>query len=309
MAVALVSHPIEGRQRFTSRAEGVRVDVLVTDGSRRVRDLTANDFEVRDNGVEQRVTQLDVEHSLPVNVICVFDASTSVAGTRLRELVAAGGALIDELRERDRIAVLSFATHVSLPLPLSDERDRARQAIASLRAEGLTALRDATFAGLGLRDADPARTLLLIFSDGDDTASWLSASRVIESARRSDLVVYAVRAPGEIVVTPSAPFRLSPDPRYGQPVPALRNPPSRRAADEHAKFLDIVATETGGRVVDLESDKDLAPTFTSILGEFRDRYVLSYSPSGVDTPGWHELTVRVKGKPVKVTARRGYFAQ
>jgi len=52
-----------------------------------------------------------------------------------------------------------------------------------------------------------------------------------------------------------------------------------------------------------------AGKFVSILGEFRDRYVLSYSPEGVSTPGWHEITVTVKGKPVTVTARRGYVAQ
>jgi VWFA-related protein len=304
--IALLIAPIEGQQRFTSRAEAVRVDVLITDGTRRVGNLTADDFEVRDNGVVQRVTQIDVEHLMPVNVICVFDASASVAGARLRELVSAGRALIDRLRDIDRIAVVSFATHVGLPLRLTTEHDRARDAIAGLSAAGQTALRDATFAGLALRDADQTRTLLLIFSDGDDTASWLAAPRVLESARRTDAVVYAVRASDPEAILLNGP--TFPGSRYGQPTGTLRPPPSA-PPDQHAKFLDLVTAETGGRVFRLDTDKDLTKAFTAILGEFRDRYVLSYTPIGVDTPGWHELSVRVKGKSVKVTARRGYFAQ
>lgn len=308
VAAALLACPVAAQQRFTSRAEGVRVDVLVTDGSRRVGNLVAEDFELRDNGVLQRITRVDVEPQSPLSVICVFDASASVAGSRLRELVEAVRALIGRLRDPDRVAIVSFATHVSLPLTLTTEHDRARDAIDGLRAAGLTALRDATFAGLALRDTAPTRTLLLIFSDGDDTASWLPASRVVESAKRTDIVIYAVRVPeqGLVLVDPAVIGSPVPGGRYGQAPGTLKPQPFALKQDQHAKFLDEVTAETGGRVLRLEADKDLTPTFTSILGEFRDRYVLSYVPAGVDTPGWHELNVKVKAKSVKVTARRGY---
>jgi hypothetical protein len=57
------------------------------------------------------------------------------------------------------------------------------------------------------------------------------------------------------------------------------------------------------------SNKDLHATFAETLAEFRDRYVLSYTPTGVSTTGWHRLEVKLKGKSGKVTARRGYFAE
>ena len=43
-----------------------------------------------------------------------------------------------------------------------------------------------------------------------------------------------------------------------------------------------------------------------ILDEFRQRYLVSFSPAGVPADGWHALTVRVKGRTVDVRARTGY---
>ena len=48
---------VETQPTFSSRVEGVRVDVLATDASRRpLHGLTAADFTIRDNGVIQQVT-------------------------------------------------------------------------------------------------------------------------------------------------------------------------------------------------------------------------------------------------------------
>jgi hypothetical protein len=76
-----------------------------------------------------------------------------------------------------------------------------------------------------------------------------------------------------------------------------------------SRFLDDLADETGGRVVRVESDKDLQATFVATLAEFRERYMLTYVPTGVPSGGWHPLTVKLKGKRGTVTARRGYFAE
>ena len=48
--------------------------------------------------------------------------------------------------------------------------------------------------------------------------------------------------------------------------------------------------------------------FVSVLEEFRHRYLLSFSPGGVSTDGWHRLEVRVKRRGVTVKARPGYLA-
>ena len=278
-------------QQFRSGTLGVRVDVLVTNGRQLVRGLDARDFELRDNGVVQSVSEVEIEQ-LPLNLILVFDTSTSVAGERMHFLLQAGNALLDQLRAQDRAALLSFASRVRLLAPLTPSREQIRGALSTLEAKGATSLRDAAFAGLAMREDDPGRTLDLIFSDGEDTSSWLKMPAVIESAKRTDAVAYAVALAGERQVISLWGDRVGPAPV------------------QHAgRFLESLADETGGRVVFANSNSDLRATFTRALAEFRDRYVLSYSPTGVSNTGWHRLEVKLKNKSGKVTARRGYFAE
>ena len=292
---------VGAQQQFRSGTIGVRVDVLVTNGQQLVRGLTAKDFELRDEGVVQAVSEVEIEQ-IPLNLILVFDTSASVAGERLRSLLDAGDALLGGLRLQDRVALLSFSTRVRLLAPLTPSRDQIRAALRSLQANGLTSLRDAAFAGLALRDADPGRTLVLIFSDGADTSSWLRSEAVIESAKRSDAVIYAVAIPEQ-----ETRWTATAVPGSSSAIVTAR--PVTPTVEEAGKFLDSVTEETGGRVLFANNHTDLRATFEKTLAEFRDRYVLSYVPTAVSTTGWHRVEVKLKTKSGKVTARRGYFAE
>jgi VWFA-related protein len=77
---------------------------------------------------------------------------------------------------------------------------------------------------------------------------------------------------------------------------------------EESKFLDDLTELTGGATLKVESTKDLSATFLKILDEFRQRYLISYSPAGVAKDGWHRLDVRVKNRRVNVKSRAGYQA-
>jgi VWFA-related protein len=136
-----------------------------------------------------------------------------------------------------------------------------------------TALVNAVYAALMLPDQGYSRRVLIAFTDGVDTSSWLTAPRVLETARRSDVVAYAVST-------------------------------GRVAGGSFARDL---SEATGGTAIEIGSPADLRTTFLSILAEFRQRYLLSYSPANVPNPGWHPLTVRVKGRRVDVKARTGYL--
>ena len=268
-----------GQPVFKARTDAVRVDVLVEDKGRLIRGLTAKDFELRDNGVVQTIGLVEVEQ-LPLNLICALDASGSVAGELLEKLTTAARALVDALRPNDQVALLSFASRVRLLSPLTLDRPAIRAAIGDIDAGGRTSLRDAVFAALVLRDAHPQRTLVLVFSDDRDTASWLPSAKVIEVAKRTDAVVYAVSV-AELTAWKG----------------------------EHRRVLEELAAETGGRVVRAGRRGNLTPVFRDILGEFRSRYVLSYEPSGVPRGGWHDVKVALPGRAGTVTARRGYFAE
>ncbi len=263
-------------QRFSSGTEVVRIDVLVADRNRPVRGLGAGNFELRDAGVIQHVQQLDVE-TLPLDVICAFDTSGSIDAI-LKQLVESGLALLDALEAQDRVAVLAFANRVSVVAPLTTDRGVTAAAIHRLSAGGRTVLRDGAFAGIALQEPGQRRTLLLIFSDGQDTGSWLRPGRVIEAAGRADVVVYGVA--------------------LGRP---KQSPPE-------TAFLEALAKETGGRVIVTDGSADIRLAFTRIIAEFRDRYVLSYEPAPAGVKGWHPIQVTLKGRSGKVSARRGYFA-
>jgi VWFA-related protein len=258
---------------FSARRDAVRVDALVTDRGRVVPGLGAADFEVRDNGVLQTVELVSFQQ-IPLNVILAFDVSTSVSGERLTHLQNAGRSLLDRLTGQDRSALLTFSHNVVLREGLTGAIDRVRNALAEVRPFGDTSLVDGTYAAIMLDPANGGRNLLLIFSDGLDTASWLTPERVLDSARRSDMVVYGV---------------------------------STQKLEE-SKFLEDLTELTGGATLTIESTKDLSATFLKILDEFRQRYLISYSPTGVSTDGWHRLEVRVKNRRVSVKARTGYQA-
>lgn len=300
MSCAAVAIPA-GQQTFRSRAEAVRVDVLVADGTRLVSGLTAADFELRDAGVIQSVKEIEVEQ-LPLNVMIALDTSGSVAGPRLQYLVNASGALVDGLLPKDRVALLSFSSRVRLLAPLTPSRDRIRAALGAMKGAGTTSLRDAAFAAFTLREDDPGRTLLLLFSDGADTSSWLGASEVIEAAKRTDVVVYPVGIRQVVNVG------VARRPLTGQFESAPRSDWTVKL-EQSGKFLNDLAEATGGRVMLAGADADLRDTFVGILAEFRHRYVLTYEPTGVPAAGWHPIDVKLKGKRGKITARRGYFAQ
>jgi VWFA-related protein len=257
---------------FKSAVQGVRVDVLVTDGGKPLNGLTAADFELLDNGVQQAITLLDFDQ-LPLNVILVFDMSASVTRVRLGHLRRAASALLDGLTTNDQAGLVTFSHAIARQHGLTSDVRRLREALANVQPIGGTALVDGTYAGMMVAESDVGRSLLIVFSDGVDTASWLSPDGVLQTARRSDVVVYGVAV-----------------------------------GTQKPEFLRDLARATGGEVFENESDETFEQRFVSMLSEFRRRYVLMFTPSSND-PGWHRLQVRVKGRRATIRARPGYLAE
>jgi len=258
---------------FRARVEGVRIDVLVTDGGRPVVGLGAADFDVRDNGVPQTVDLVSLG-DVPVSVVMVLDLSSSLEGSRLLMLQNAGVTLLEALAPQDQAALLSFNTAVVQRVPLTSDIGTLRGALLAARAEGDTSLIDAALAGMLLGDTEGGRTLVVIFSDGIDTASFTSAEVALGTARRVNGVVYGVAA----------------------------------TSGGEARFLRDVTAATGGRVLEIGATGNPGPAFLEILQEFRRRYVLTYTPTGVERGGWHQLNVRVRRGSSRVQARPGYFS-
>ena len=271
-AVLLSGSLLSSEQRvFSSRTLGVRVDVLVTDGRSPVTGLKAADFELRDNGVLQTIDVVDTA-DIPVNAVLALDTSSSTAGQRQKDLVAAGEALLDGLKPVDRAALTTFS-HIAAPaIGLTSDLSEVRSALRRIAPDGETAIMDGAYVALTATLAQTGRSLVVVCTDGYDTSSWLAPDEVLESAKRSNAVIYAVTA-----------------------AEARRRSPLKDLADA-----------TGGHMLEVTSSADLRGAFQRILQDFRSRYILAYSPQGVSAEGFHRLDVRVKRRGLTVKARPGY---
>jgi VWFA-related protein len=258
---------------FSVKTDAVRLDVSVMRGGQPVAGLQASDFVVLDNGVAQTIELVSFEQ-LPLDVAFALDTSGSVSGDRLRHLTEATAAVLDGLRKGDRAGLLVFNHAVHLRVQFTESFDRIREVPRPAEPAGLTSLFDAGYASLTLARVGgiERRATVILFSDGNDTASWLSAAAVLDAARRADVSVYAVRSAAEI----------------------------------DTKFLDDITAATGGRLL-RATDRNLRSSFLEILEELKHRYLLSYYPRGTDAKGWHAVTARLKSGGGQVKARPGYF--
>ena len=286
--------------RFRVKVDAVQVDVSVMRGGRPVAGLAAANFELRDAGVVQQVEAVTLE-DVPVHLLLVLDTSGSVKGDKLAELQEATVAAIESLGPDDGATLLTFSQSVALYDDASADRAGAASAIAAAVAGGWTSVHDALLHALVLRHADTRRALVLVFSDGMDTASWLHADTVVEDARRSDVIVYSVMPrPDWQGAT------LSANQRFG-----YRTNRMKGFNDNPLLFRDYVlfavTDETGGELFFTDAGRDLRSVFLGIVKEFKSRYLLTYTPEGVPPDGWHPIEVKLKGARGDVKARRGYL--
>jgi Ca-activated chloride channel homolog len=283
--------PPQTPPRFGAGTDVVIVDVLVTRDGKPVPGLTAADFTVTDAGVAQQI-ELAALDSVPVSLLLALDTSASVRGQPLESLKDAAKAAVASLRPTDQAALLTFSHNLALGAAWTDDRAKITQAIDAATAQGSTALIDAAFAAMGLRQRPGTRTLVLLFTDGDDSASWLGAGDVLAAARRSEAIVYGV--------TLAAPARATTPPDQLADA-MIKEPGLYRDA-----LLPVLAYETGGESLRAATAADLRGVFVDILSRFNNRYVFMYSPKGADAKGWHPITVKTKDPTMTVNARRGY---
>ena len=258
---------------FSVTTEEVRIDALVTDKRKPVMGLQSADFEILDNGVKQKIEYVSFDNT-PISVTMVLDLSNSVTGDLLNNLKSAGDLLLKGLNRDERAGLITFDHAVKLRSPLTSDIDRIREGLHGMRplSFGETSLIDASYTALILAESKSERPLVVIFSDGLDTLSLLPANEVMESAKQTHAVVYAV-SKGQLPV----------------------------------EFLRDLSRCTGGSLLKIEASENLGGIFARILEEFRQRYLICYIPHGVSSSGWHSVKVRVKQHNYTIMHRMGYM--
>jgi VWFA-related protein len=277
---------------FGARVESVYVDAFVTRDGQAVRGLQASDFELKDDGVVQAI-DLVAGDQVPLLAVLAFDASASVAGPKVAALQAAGAAFLDGLKTADQAALLTFNEEIRWAGAPTAEKSRVKEALAALQPRGGTAVRDALYAAITV-PTSRARSLVVLFSDGEDNMSWLDEPQVTTVAERSNALVHVVG-----IARPSVrPVRGG----------ALGGHSFQAAGeDPHDFALRQIAEATGGRFWTAESPDRLRQTFAAIAEAMGHRYVLRFEPEAGRKRGWHRLELKLRGKPGRIEARRGYW--
>jgi VWFA-related protein len=290
---------------FGARVDAVYVDAFVTRDGAAVRGLTAADFELKDDGVAQKV-ELVMGDQLPLVAVLAFDASGSVAGAKLGALQAAGSAFLDGLKPADEAALITFNEEVGWSSAPTPDKNRIKDALAGIRARGGTAAYDGLFAAVML-PVSKARSLVVLFSDGEDNLSWLTEKQVKTIAERSNALVHAVVISAQTAPQAEPDMGTSPSPHVGKySGGTISARPSAFETPHHRAFRQI-AESTGGRLWTAESPDRLRQTFAAIAEAMSHRYVLRFEPQVDPRPGWHRLELRLRSRPGQIQARRGYW--
>ena len=278
VAVPLLLVQAQERPAYRVDVEAVRVDVFVSRKGKALLGLTKDDFELFDNGVRQEIEFVRRERE-PVSVALVLDVSDSVVGTPLNQLKAAADAFLRGLGPSDRATLVTFSHYIQQLSPMTSDFPSLHEAIDRVQARGRTSWHDALFAGLELLEGSSRRPLLLLFTDGEDTYSWLRGEQLPPLVRQSSAVVYAL----------------------------TKKPPSGRGRVRGTKLLEDVTRAGGGRLIEAESTEEVEAGFQQVLTEMRNRYLLAYHPQEVPRDGWHTIEVKLRHRKGDVRARRGYF--
>lgn len=257
--------------------------------------LGREDFTIVDDGKRQSIVTFELG-DVPLTAVLLLDTSASMAGDRLGGALAGARVFVDGMNDLDEAKVVLFTDRVMRTTPFAGEPTVLEAALTGGEPVGGTAVNDYLYASLKLLDARQGRRVVVLFSDGIDVHSLLSAEEVLWKAQRSQAVVYWIylRESGE-----------SGGPREAD---AAFNSAWRdyEANQREMDFLKRAIQQSGGRIETIDSAHQLGEAFAGILHELREQYVLGYYPSDRRHDGsWHDLQVEVRGV-ARVRTREGY---
>src|ERR1700722_10308501 len=279
----------------------IRVDVnlVVLDATVKTKtgqimgELKKEDFEVREDGAAKKV-ELFSRDELPLNVALVLDLSDSI-GPFLGPLRDAAATTLAALKPSDEVALFTFSTDAQLRVPLTKDKNKIAEEIASFQAGGATNINDGIFAASEyLLKANPMgrRVIILISDDVGTSAGGQGTRDIVTETIAADATLYNLKIPG-----------------YNPPGTLLY-------ASMQPGLVDIrkVMEQTGGEIFDVKNVASLDSTFAALLQRIKTRYTLGYYTSANGAEGKpHKLDVRLapsfgkKAKDYTILAKNSYY--
>src|SRR5437879_334291 len=308
-----------------------------------VHDLDAKNFQVTDNGMAQKISHFDLGGD-PLSLVILVETSSRVEP--LMPEIRKTGILFTQtvMGPTGEAAVVGFNDSVDKLQDFTTNGDLVETAIGQLRAgTSGSKLYDAMARGVEMLSGRPEATadkpgrrrVLMILSEATDAGSEAQLGAVLRQAQLANVTIYSVglsttRAELQAKpkdtrpkITPPGTFPLPPQPgtpqtptseanRYGNidilaaAVWAVQH--VHNQIKDHA--LEVAAAATGGAHLSTFKDRSIEKAIDEIGGDLHSQYTISYTPTGADAPGYHEIKVNVvrnDAKNLKVRARPGYY--
>jgi Ca-activated chloride channel family protein len=265
----------------------VNIFVNVTDQNGAfVGGLTRDDFKLAEDGRPQTIALFERQSELPLALTLAIDTSGSVQKDMSEEAAAARRFAQAILRPQDQMSVLQFATTVRQLTPFTNKISVIDHGLNQLHGDWATAVYDAICKGSNDLGPKQGRKVLVIVSDGDDTAKNSTYADALEAALRNEVMIYSLI---DVPIEASA---------------------GRDTGGEHA--LITISEQTGGKHFYV-SEGGLDKAFAQVSDDLRTQYLIGYYPKNQE-PGtaFHRIQVsipRAAPDAFNVRHRTGYYAE
>ncbi len=266
----------------------VSVFATVTDASgASVGNLKQEDFRVFEDGQEQKVAVFQRESGLPLSIVVAIDASLSTRKDLPLEVESARRFAHAILRPVDALSLFQFSQIVTEVTPFTSDLRLIDRAIGQIRSSSSTALYDAVYLASKALIPRQGRKVLVVITDGGDTASQVSYREAVRAAQTAETIVYS------IIMVP------------------IEASAGRDIGGEHA--LIQLARDTGGRYYYATDRGGLEQAFRQLSQELRTQYLIGYYPSASTGNDYRRIRLEVKAPAsgpaaeLQIRYRTGYY--
>jgi Ca-activated chloride channel homolog len=287
--------------------ELVQVDVVATDSRGSVvTDLTPQDFVVKEDGKVQTISHFynsaNESTRYPLTISFLIDTSYSmherVAGmTRLEIAVKAAELVMDQLKAEDQIELIEFNNQPKVIAPFTNDLASVREKFKTINfQEANTAMHDSVIFSVRRIQERSGRKILVIFSDGMDSASKSYEEDVVEAIRRTDVTLITFYSEFTRLNFPTGTGTLG-----GTP-----NPMNRVKIRAGEDSLRLYTEMTGGQFFSFKKEQQLAKAMEDFRAIVGSQYTLAYRP-GQKKSGWRKIKIESKRKGIHLRYREGYY--
>ncbi len=252
----------------TSEFPKVKVVVTVSErDGRAINSLDERNFQIYEDGYMVNYVRLkDLSAtSEPLYLAMAIDSSKSISADFFDKIKHEAGTILSILSKGDRVSLFKFNDEVELKSGFGANYGELNSAIKSLQRHGSnTKLYDAIYDAVELVSASKSqRMAVLVWTDGKDEGSSLSADDVINFARELSIPVYFITS-----------------------------------ASKSTKEIARIAKRTGGLTKSAEKN-NLTEIYSSLISRMKSIYEITYISMADRSKSDHKLEVRFRSGEIR----------